>query len=123
MKFIELPTGDVINERLGAKVYNELRSFGNEETKRSIRLKDKDEKAMNDISIDMKSRLILLKWIDIGDFDRIEGFFLFMRVIFRKTKSFENSVKFKNTRLIKFGKYVFVFRLSLISLFVCRKQL
>lgn len=123
MKFIELPTGDVINERLGAKVYNELRSFGNEETKRSIRLKDKDEKAMNDISIDMKSRLILLKWIDIGDFDRIEGFFLFLSVIFRKTKSFENSVKFKNTRLIKFGKYVFVFRLSLISLFVCRKQL
>lgn len=79
MKFIELPTGDVINERLGAKVYNELRSFGNEETKRSIRLKDKDEKAMNDISIDMKSRLILLKWIDIGDFDRIEGFFIYAR--------------------------------------------
>ncbi|CAD5207100.1 unnamed protein product [Bursaphelenchus okinawaensis] len=68
-----LKSGDLVGERINTKIANELERFGNMEMKRKARLKDKDEKAMSDASLDAKSRLILLKWINNGDIDRVEG--------------------------------------------------
>jgi serine/threonine-protein kinase RIO1 len=54
-------------------VYNELRTFGKLETKRQMRVKDKEEKATSEVSVDVQTRLVLLKWINSGQLDRVEG--------------------------------------------------
>ena len=40
-----------------------------------MREKDKEEKATSELSVDVQTRLILLKWINSGEFDRVEGIF------------------------------------------------
>lgn len=74
---LSLSTGDFIGNRIGSKVFNELRTFGKTEGKRKMRLKDKEEKATSELSVDVKTRLTLLKWINSGEFDRVEGRFVF----------------------------------------------
>lgn len=70
---LELPTGDVAEHRIGRRIYNDLRTFGKLESKRQMRLKDKEEKATSELSVDVKTRLILLKWINSAEIDRVEG--------------------------------------------------
>jgi RIO kinase 3 len=55
------------------KVYNKLRSFAKNEVKRQHRLKDKEEKATMETSVDANARIALFKWINQGIFDRIYG--------------------------------------------------
>jgi len=58
-----------------------LRSFAKLDEKRNLRFKDKEEKETNELSVDVQTRLILLKWINSSEIDRVEGminrFFLF----------------------------------------------
>lgn len=68
-----LPTGDMTNDKLNNKVYNKLMAFGKSETKRQMRHKDKEEKATMDTSVDSDTRLLLLKWINQGVFDSVDG--------------------------------------------------
>lgn len=70
---LNLPTGDVLDHRISRRVYNELRTFGKLETKRQMRVKDKEEKATSEVSVDVQTRLVLLKWINSGQLDRVEG--------------------------------------------------
>ncbi|MFH4976162.1 hypothetical protein AB6A40_002871 [Gnathostoma spinigerum] len=71
---IDLPTGDVIGEKLSNRVYNTLRTYSKQDVKRNLRLKDKEEKATNDQSMDRATRMILFKWINTGRyFDEING--------------------------------------------------
>uniref|UniRef100_A0A915DN59 Uncharacterized protein n=1 Tax=Ditylenchus dipsaci TaxID=166011 RepID=A0A915DN59_9BILA len=68
-----LPSGDVVGGRLSAKVLNDLKACSKAESKRQVRLKDKEEKASNNSSsVDAVTRLILFKWINNGEIDRIE---------------------------------------------------
>ncbi|KAL3087751.1 hypothetical protein niasHT_029515 [Heterodera trifolii] len=75
-KALQLPlalhTGDCTGSRIGGKVLNALRTFGKTESRRQMRVKDKEEKATSEMSVDMKTRLTLLKWINSGEFDRVE---------------------------------------------------
>lgn len=68
-----LPTGDMVADKINNKVYNKLMAFGKSETKRQMRHKDKEEKATMDTSVDSDTRLLLLKWINQGVFDSVDG--------------------------------------------------
>jgi hypothetical protein len=84
-----LETGDVIDHRIGRfffyllqyfsdilrRIYNDLRTFAKLEEKRNLRFKDKEEKETNELSVDVQTRLILLKWINSNEIDRVEGFY------------------------------------------------
>ncbi|GMR41655.1 hypothetical protein PMAYCL1PPCAC_11850, partial [Pristionchus mayeri] len=72
---IDVPTGDCysVDMNSGGNVFNKLRSFAKTEQKRINRLKDKEEKATIDTSVDAVTRLTLFKWINQGLFDRVEG--------------------------------------------------
>ncbi|VDM37679.1 unnamed protein product [Toxocara canis] len=71
---IDFPTGDVVGEKLSNKVFNTLRAYSRTEQKRNIRVKDKEEKATSEQSMDAATRMILYRWINSGElFDRIEG--------------------------------------------------
>lgn len=59
--------------RLSDRVLNDLRTCSKVENRKHIRVKDKDEKAMNESSVDAMTRITLLKWINNNEFDRIEG--------------------------------------------------
>lgn len=48
-------------------------AFGKSESKRQMRNKDKEEKATMDTSVDSDTRLLLLKWINQGVFDSVDG--------------------------------------------------
>lgn len=74
---LALSTGDCIGSRIGGKVFNELKTFGKMENKRKMRIKDKEEKATSELSVDVKTRLTLLKWINSGQFDRVEGWLVY----------------------------------------------
>lgn len=41
--------------------------------KRSTRVKDKEEIAVSEQSMDAKTRLILFNWINAGEIDRVDG--------------------------------------------------
>ncbi|KAI6182844.1 Serine/threonine-protein kinase RIO3 [Aphelenchoides bicaudatus] len=66
-------SGDILDNKISSRIYNDLQMFSKGETKRNARLKDKETLATSDASVDVKTRLILLKWINAGDLDRIEG--------------------------------------------------
>uniref|UniRef100_A0A1I8BQS6 Serine/threonine-protein kinase RIO3 n=1 Tax=Meloidogyne hapla TaxID=6305 RepID=A0A1I8BQS6_MELHA len=68
-----LETGDVIDHRIGRRILNDLRSFAKLDEKRNLRFKDKEEKETNELSMDVQTRLILLKWINSSEIDRVEG--------------------------------------------------
>ncbi|VDN04180.1 unnamed protein product [Thelazia callipaeda] len=68
---IDFPTGNVIGEKLSNKVYNKLRSCSKADRKKNIRVKDKDEKATNEISLDKITRLVIYKFINAGLFDKV----------------------------------------------------
>uniref|UniRef100_A0A914MZZ5 non-specific serine/threonine protein kinase n=1 Tax=Meloidogyne incognita TaxID=6306 RepID=A0A914MZZ5_MELIC len=68
-----LETGDVIDHRIGRRILNDLRSFAKLDEKRNLRFKDKEEKETNELSVDVQTRLILLKWINSSEIDRVEG--------------------------------------------------
>lgn len=70
---IPLAFGDMLNEQINSRVFNSLRKFSKAEAKRQHKLKDKEEKATIEISMDAASRLHLFKWINQGVFDRVEG--------------------------------------------------
>ncbi|GMS88514.1 hypothetical protein PENTCL1PPCAC_10689, partial [Pristionchus entomophagus] len=72
---IDVPTGDCysVDMNSGGNVFNKLRSFAKTEQKRINRLKDKEEKATIDTSVDNVTRLTLFKWINQGLFDRVQG--------------------------------------------------
>jgi serine/threonine-protein kinase RIO1 len=66
-------SGDLLEEKLSSRIYNDLQMFSKGEAKRQARLKDKEKIATSDASIDVKTRLIILKWINNGDLDSVEG--------------------------------------------------
>uniref|UniRef100_A0A0M3HQQ3 Serine/threonine-protein kinase RIO3 n=2 Tax=Ascaris TaxID=6251 RepID=A0A0M3HQQ3_ASCLU len=71
---IDFPTGDVVGEKLSDRVFNTLRAYSKTDQKRNIRVKDKEEKAISEQSMDAATRMILYKWINSGElFDRVEG--------------------------------------------------
>ncbi|VDK82375.1 unnamed protein product [Litomosoides sigmodontis] len=70
---IDIPTGDVVGEKLSNRVYNKLRNYCKTEQRRNVRVKDKDEKAINELSLDKVTRLIIYKFITTGLFDVIEN--------------------------------------------------
>lgn len=70
---VNLPFGDVHNEQINSRVFNSLRNFSKTEERRHHKVKDKEEKATMETSMDAKTRLHLFKWINQGVFDRVEG--------------------------------------------------
>ncbi|CAG9535887.1 unnamed protein product [Cercopithifilaria johnstoni] len=70
---IDIPTGDVVGEKLSNRVYNRLRNYCKIEQRRNVRVKDKDEKATNELSLDKITRLIIYRFITTGLFDVIEN--------------------------------------------------
>ncbi|ETN69778.1 RIO1 family protein [Necator americanus] len=70
---VNLAFGDMRKEQINSRVYNSLRSFSKTEAKRHHKLKDKEEKATIETSMDAVTRLHLFKWINQGVFDRVEG--------------------------------------------------
>uniref|UniRef100_A0A915PAW3 non-specific serine/threonine protein kinase n=1 Tax=Setaria digitata TaxID=48799 RepID=A0A915PAW3_9BILA len=70
---IDLPTGDVVGEKLSNRVYNKLLNFSKADQRRNVRVKDKDEKATNEVSVDKITRLIIYRFINSGLFDVIEN--------------------------------------------------
>uniref|UniRef100_A0A0R3RXU0 Serine/threonine-protein kinase RIO3 n=1 Tax=Elaeophora elaphi TaxID=1147741 RepID=A0A0R3RXU0_9BILA len=70
---IDIPTGDVVGEKLSNRVYNKLRNYCKTEQRRNVRVKDKDEKATNELSLDKVTRLIIYRFITAGLFDIIEN--------------------------------------------------
>uniref|UniRef100_A0A914XSY8 Serine/threonine-protein kinase RIO3 n=1 Tax=Panagrolaimus superbus TaxID=310955 RepID=A0A914XSY8_9BILA len=70
---LDVQTGDVIGEKLNNKVFNHLKTHLKLENKRQARLKDKDEKATSEANVDAQTRLILFKWINAQEIDRIDG--------------------------------------------------
>ncbi|TKR65263.1 hypothetical protein L596_025690 [Steinernema carpocapsae] len=71
---LDFPTGDFVGStKLNDKVYNSLRAYSKQDQKRHVRVKDKDEKATHESSMDAVTRLILFKWINNADFDAVEG--------------------------------------------------
>ncbi|KAJ1346744.1 hypothetical protein KIN20_001641 [Parelaphostrongylus tenuis] len=70
---VPLAFGDMLNEQLNSRVFNSLRNFSKTEAKRRHKVKDKEEKATIEISMDAVARLHLFKWINQGVFDRVEG--------------------------------------------------
>lgn len=74
-------SGDIMGSRLSSRIYNDLQMASKAEEKRKAKLKDKEGIATSDASVDVKTRLILLKWINNGDIDRIEGVVAIGKVI------------------------------------------
>ncbi|KAK6101252.1 RIO1 family protein [Brugia pahangi] len=70
---IDIPTGDVVGEKLSNRVYNKLRNYCKTDQRRNARVKDKDEKATNELSMDKVTRLIIYRFITTGLFDVIEN--------------------------------------------------
>uniref|UniRef100_A0A0K0CWR3 non-specific serine/threonine protein kinase n=1 Tax=Angiostrongylus cantonensis TaxID=6313 RepID=A0A0K0CWR3_ANGCA len=70
---VPLAFGDMLNEQINNRVFNSLRKFSKTEMRRRHKLKDKEEKATIEISMDAVARLHLFKWINQGVFDRVEG--------------------------------------------------
>ncbi|MCP9259182.1 Serine/threonine-protein kinase RIO3 [Dirofilaria immitis] len=70
---IDILTGDVLGEKLSNRVYNKLRNYSKAEQRRNVRVKDKDEKATNEVSLDKVTRLIIYRFINSGVFDIIEN--------------------------------------------------
>lgn len=70
---MDLSTGDVVGGRLSDRVFNDLRTCRKTESRKQVRVKDKEEQAANTTSVDALTRLVFYKWINAGDFDRIEG--------------------------------------------------
>uniref|UniRef100_A0A1I8EUZ4 Serine/threonine-protein kinase RIO3 n=1 Tax=Wuchereria bancrofti TaxID=6293 RepID=A0A1I8EUZ4_WUCBA len=70
---IDIPTGDVVGEKLSNRVYNKLRNYCKADQRRNARVKDKDEKATNESSMDKVTRLIIYRFITTGLFDVIEN--------------------------------------------------
>ncbi|WKY01786.1 hypothetical protein Q1695_015640 [Nippostrongylus brasiliensis] len=70
---VNLAFGDMHNKQLNSRVFNSLRNFSKTEAKRQHKLKDKEEKATIETSMDAVTRLHLFKWINQGVFDRVEG--------------------------------------------------
>ncbi|CAB3401510.1 unnamed protein product [Caenorhabditis bovis] len=66
-------TGDMASGKISDRVYNSLVAFGKSDAKRQLRMKDKEEKATMDTSVDANTRIALLKWINQGVFDSVEG--------------------------------------------------
>lgn len=69
----EFKSGDIIGSKLSSRIYNDLQMFSKTEQKRNARLKDKEQYATSDASVDVKTRLILLTMINNGVLDRVEG--------------------------------------------------
>nr|CDJ88657.1 unnamed protein product [Haemonchus contortus] len=70
---VNLAFGDMNQEQISSRVFNSLRNFSKSETKRLHKLKDKEEKATIETSMDAVTRLHLFKWINQGIFDSVEG--------------------------------------------------
>jgi RIO kinase 3 len=75
MRFpVDVHTGDVVHDiKLDNKVFNHLKTHLKLENKRQARVKDKDEIATSEANVDAQTRLILFKWINAQDIDRIDG--------------------------------------------------
>ena len=69
---IQMILGDVIGEKFHNKVFNHLKTHVKLEDKRQARLKDKDEKATSEANVDAQTRLILFKWINSQEIDRVD---------------------------------------------------
>uniref|UniRef100_A0AC34Q5C1 Serine/threonine-protein kinase RIO3 n=1 Tax=Panagrolaimus sp. JU765 TaxID=591449 RepID=A0AC34Q5C1_9BILA len=69
---LDVNTGDVVGEKINNKVFNHLKTHLKAQSNRQVRLKDKDEKASSENSVDGQTRLILFKWINTQDIDRVD---------------------------------------------------
>ena len=69
---VSVNTGDVVGEKINNKVFNNLKTHLKAQISRQIRLKDKDEKAASENSVDTQTRLILFKWINAQDIDQVD---------------------------------------------------
>uniref|UniRef100_A0A7E4UNV8 Serine/threonine-protein kinase RIO3 n=1 Tax=Panagrellus redivivus TaxID=6233 RepID=A0A7E4UNV8_PANRE len=65
-------TGDFVGHNISNRVFNSLRTHVKAESKRQQRLKDKDEQATNEATVDGQTRLILFKWINLTEFDEVD---------------------------------------------------
>ncbi|CAI4228989.1 unnamed protein product [Auanema sp. JU1783] len=70
---VNISFGDTVSQQISNRVFNDLRSFAKTDTKRQHKLKDKEEMATMETSVDGATRLTLYKWINQGIFDRVEG--------------------------------------------------
>lgn len=70
---VNLAFGDMHNKQINSRVFNSLRNFSRIEAKRHHKLKDKEEKATIETSMDAQTRLHIFKWINQGIFDSVEG--------------------------------------------------
>ncbi|KAI6207996.1 Serine/threonine-protein kinase RIO3 [Aphelenchoides besseyi] len=68
----DFKSGDIMDARLSSKIYNDLSMFSKGEAKRKARVKDKEEKATSEACIDLKTRIIILKFINANHIDRVE---------------------------------------------------
>ena len=69
---VSVNTGDVVGEKINNKVFNILKTHLKAQISRQIRLKDKDEKAASESSVDTQTRLILFKWINTQHIDQVD---------------------------------------------------
>ncbi|KAE9549916.1 hypothetical protein FO519_006881 [Halicephalobus sp. NKZ332] len=69
---VNVNTGDVVGEKINNKVFNNLKTHLKTQGSRQMRLKDKDEKASSENSMDSQTRLILFKWINSAEIDKVD---------------------------------------------------
>ncbi|VDM64122.1 unnamed protein product [Angiostrongylus costaricensis] len=104
---VPLAFGDMLNKQINSRVFNSLRKFSKTEARRRHKLKDKEEKATIEISMDAIARLHLFKWINQGVFDRVEGIIATGKVYKMSLTEFKNrseyvkdDFRFKNPRQV-----------------------
>uniref|UniRef100_A0A1I7X8N6 non-specific serine/threonine protein kinase n=1 Tax=Heterorhabditis bacteriophora TaxID=37862 RepID=A0A1I7X8N6_HETBA len=97
---IDLAVGDLRSAPINDHVFNSLCQFSKADTKRSHKLKDKEEKATMNISVDAITRLTLFKWINQGVFDRVEGVVATGKVSTDEQKQIIN-ISYSDTKLVE----------------------
>lgn len=65
--------GDACDIKLNNRVYNVLKKHSQTEQKRHQRVKDKEEKATAELSMDANTRLILFKMLNNGLLESVNG--------------------------------------------------
>uniref|UniRef100_A0AC35TIR0 Serine/threonine-protein kinase RIO3 n=1 Tax=Rhabditophanes sp. KR3021 TaxID=114890 RepID=A0AC35TIR0_9BILA len=70
---IGMNVGDSSDLKINNKIYNKLKQYSKDEIKRSIKVKDKSEKATYEQGLDEDTRLIIFKQIQKEELDLVEG--------------------------------------------------
>jgi len=70
---IQTGDGGGFDMQISNKVYNKIRSFSNKEGKRRNRVGDKEDKAVAEMAVDPKTRILLYKLVNGGVLDGVNG--------------------------------------------------